>query len=200
MSSKKMAVVDHLRTAFDNGKVTSRDEITDGIFKLDKGGLQLLSSHLGIKFTTKTTKPNLIKEIMKRVILLEEVDRSENTLQPVEIDPRFFRVEKWKNTIAVWKGKALKNDHEDRLNLNANLETWRPGILAIAENELRDRFSIKLHLSVKVNYEKESDEGEITIASKYFNSKSLEFHEGELFDKESPENPEESIRSGSRQI
>ena len=96
MSSKKMTVVEHLRTAFDNGKVKSRDEIIDGISKLDKAGLQLLSSHLGIKFVKKTTMSDLRKEIMKRVNRLEEVGQRENTWKPVEVDPRFVKVEKWK--------------------------------------------------------------------------------------------------------
>ena len=90
MSSKKMAVVEHLRKAFDNGKVTSRDEIREKIDKLDKAGLQELSSHLKIKFLKKDTKPKLARRIEEKVKLLqeiEEVNEDENTWKPIEVDP-----------------------------------------------------------------------------------------------------------------
>ena len=70
MSSKKMAVVEHLRKAFDNGKVESRDEIREKVSKLDKARLQDLSRHLEIKFTTKYPKAKLVNGIEEKVKLL----------------------------------------------------------------------------------------------------------------------------------
>ena len=133
MNSKQMAVVEILRKAFEGEQVMTREEIRQKVGELKVAGLKELANHLNIPFKSKVRKQDLISLIKEKIELLEDVEKeTKETWVPLLIDLRFEKEEEWKKGVMeVWKATF---DEEHPLDFDENLESWKPGVMAIIEN------------------------------------------------------------------